>query len=141
MGFRLVGGEPNHFAVSCPVTAGVAIAQGDLLDISGNVLARATASSTIHTIWGVADETITTAATVIKVVPVTDSQLWEADCTNNTASDQLFESCALTDHANLSNTSSDVTGPTGVFTPCSLVGAVGDKKMIGQFTRLQSTST
>ncbi|OGJ58621.1 hypothetical protein A2635_03980 [Candidatus Peribacteria bacterium RIFCSPHIGHO2_01_FULL_51_9] len=143
MAFKLRGGMPENFAVELPVTAGVAIATGDLLDISGNVVQRATSSSTIHTIWGVAAETIGTGATTIKVIPITGpGQIWEADCTNDThASNQLFESCALTDHAYLSNTASDVTGATGVFTPYANVGAVGNRKMLGEFTRLQSTST
>lgn len=141
MAFKLVGGYPENFAVEVPITAGVAIATGDLLDINGNVLQRATSSTTIHTVWGVAAETVSTAATAIKVIPVTDSQIWEADCTNNTAANQLFESCALTDHAYLSNTSSDVTGSTAVFTPFALVGAAATKKVLGRFTILQSTST
>ena len=125
-----------------PIATGVAIAAGDLLDISGNVVQRATSSSTIHTIVGVAAETVSTTATTIKVIPVCQGQIWLADCTNNThASNQLFESCALTDHVTLSNTSSDVTGPTGVFLPFANVGGVTNKKMLGEFTRLQSTST
>ena len=141
MAFKLVGGFPDNFAIEMPVTAGVAIATGDLVAINGNVVERATSSSTVHTIFGVAAETISTSAALLKVIPVCQGQLWEADCTNNTAANQLLESCALTDHANLSNTSSDVAGATGVFLPLALVGAVGNKKVIGEFTRLQSTST
>lgn len=141
MGFRLRGGFPDNFAIEMPITAGTAIQSGDLLDISGNVVQRATSSSTIHTIVGVAAESVSTAAALIKVIPVCQGQIWEADTTNNTAANQLLESCALTDHAYLSNTSSDVTGATGVFLPFALVGAVGDKKVLGEFTRLQSTST
>lgn len=141
MAFKLVSGFPEHFAVECPVTAGTAIQAGEVLAINGNVLERATASSTIHTIWGVSAESISTSASAIKVIPITDSQIWEADCKNNTASNQLFESAILEDHDSLDNTSSDVTGPTGVFTPFALVGAAANKKVLGRFTILQSTST
>jgi hypothetical protein len=141
MAFKLVGGMPgDSFAVLLPVTAGVAIAEGDLLDINGNVVQRATSSSTICTILAVAAETISTAATSIKATLICQGQLWEADCTNNTAANQLLESCALTDHAYLSNTSTDVTGPTGVFLPMGLVGAAANKKVIGEFARIQSTT-
>jgi len=137
MAFRLKSGFPENFTIEVPVTAGVAIAEGDLLDINGNVLQRATSSSTILTIIGVAAETISTAATLIKVIPVCQGQIWEADCTNSTASNQLFESCALTDHGHLSNTSSDVTGPTAVFLPFAITGTT---TMLGEFTRVQSTT-
>lgn len=141
-GFKLVGGFPESFVIEAPVSAGVAIAEGDLLAISGNVLARATSSSTIHTIFAVATETITTADTAIKCRPVCQGQLYEGAMTNNThASNQTFESYALTDHANVANDSTDVTGPTGVFLLIAPIGAVSDKRALGEFTRLQSTST
>lgn len=142
MAARLVGGFPDNFTVEATVTAGTAVAAGDILAISGNVLERATSSSTIHTIFGVAAETITTAASLIKVIPFVQGQLWEMDCNSNThASNQRFESYALTDHAKVANDSTDVTGATGVFFLVAPIGAVGDKKAIGEFTRLQSTST
>lgn len=141
MGFKLVGGQPDSFDFEATVSAGTAIAAGDLLDISGNVLQRATSSSTIHTILAVASETISTTATKIKVKLIQPGQIWEAPVTNNTASTQLYESMVLTDHATVNNTDSDVTGPTGVFTCLALVGAASDKKILGEFTRLQSTST
>lgn len=141
-GFKLRGGFPESFVVEVPVTAGVAIQEGELLDISGNVLQRATSSSTIHTIFGVATESISTAATAIKVRPVCQGQLYEGTMTNNThATNQTFESYALTDHANVANDSSDVPGPTGVFLLITPIGAVADKRAMGEFTRLQSTST
>ena len=98
MAMRLVAGFPDNYTVEGTVTAGTAIADGDILDISGNVLQRATSSSTIHTIFGVAAETITTADNRIKVIPFCQGQLWEVDTANNTDSTELYESMALTDH-------------------------------------------
>lgn len=141
MAFRLVGGFPSNFVYEATVTAGTAIAEGNLLDINGNVLQRATSSSTIHTIVGVAAETISTSATKIKVIPICQGQIWEADCTNSTASNQLYESYALTDHDHVANDSTDVTGATGIVLNIGAVGAAGDKKILCELTRLQSTST
>lgn len=141
MAFQPIGGFPDVFTLEGTVTAGVAIAQGDVLAINGNVLERATSSSTIHTIVGVAAETISTTATKIKYAPICQGQLWVADSANNTASTQLYESMVLTDHDTINNTDSDVTGPTGVFLALAFAGAASDKKIIGEFTRLQSTST
>lgn len=142
MAFKLVGGFPESFAFVAPVTAGTAINEGDALAINGNVLERATASSTIHTLFGIARETITTAATEILVAPVCQGQLFQGDMKNNThATNQIFESAIFDTSATIDNTSSDVTGPTGIWLMLQPIGAVGDKKALGEFTRLQSTST
>lgn len=142
MGFKLVGGYPESFVIEAPVTAGVAIQEGDALVINGNVLERATSSSTIHTLFGVARESISTTATRIKVSPVCQGQIYEGVMKNNThASDQIFESAIFEDHDSINNTGSDVTGPTGVWLMLSPIGAVSDKRCLGEFTRLQSTST
>ena len=138
MGFRLVSGFPEGYSVEATVTAGTAIAAGDLLAINGNVLQRATSSSTIHTIVGVAAETISTAATKINIIPVCQGQIWEADTTNTTASTQLYESMVLTDHDTINNSDTDSTGATAVFLALGITGA---NKLIGELTRLQSTST
>ena len=137
----MVSGFPDNFAVELPVTAGVAIATGDILAISGNVVARATSSSTVHTVVGVAANTITTDDALIKVIPFVQGQIWEVDMTSNThATNQTLESYALTDHVAVANDSTDVTGATGVFLLLRPVGAVADKKALGEFTRLQSKS-
>lgn len=144
MAFRLVGGMPENFAVEYPVTAGTAIARGVVLAINGNVVEAAGASATIHTIMAVSAESIGTSPSKILAIPITGpGQIWEADTVNNThASNQLLESCVLNSTGLLvDNTASDVTGPTGVFTILNNIGAVGDKKVLGEFTRLQSTST
>ena len=144
MAFRLVGGMPENFAVQYPVTAGTAIAAGVVLAINGNVVETATASSTIHTIVAVSAEAIGTGPSLILGIPITGpGQIWEADTLNNThATNQLFESAILaTGGASIDNTAADVTGPTGVFTPFANIGAVTNKKVLGEFTRLQSTST
>jgi hypothetical protein len=141
MAFKLVGGFPDGYSIEGTVTAGTAIAEGDMLAINGNVLQRATSSSTIHTIVGVAAETITTSDTKIKYIPIVQGQLWEVDTANNTDSTELYESMVLTDHDTVNNSDTDVTGETGVFLCLGFKGATSDKKLLGEFTRLQSTST
>lgn len=141
MGFKLVSGFPESYSVEATVAAGVAIAEGDVLAFNGNELVRATATSTIHSIFGVAAETISTTATTIKVIPFVDGQIWQADMKNNTAADQLYEGMILEDHDSIDNTGTTVTGPTAVFTPIAIVGAASDKKMLGFFHHLHPTST
>ena len=141
MAFRLVGGAIQNYTVEATVTSGTAVAAGDALAINGNVLERATSSSNIHTLVGVAAETISTTATLIKVIPIVQGQLWEADVVDNTATTQRYESMVFTDHDTVNNTDTDVTGPTGVFFCLAPIGAAADKKLLGEFTRLKSTST
>jgi hypothetical protein len=140
MAFRLVGGFPDSFTFEATVTAGTAINAGDLLDVNGVVLQRATSSSTVHTIVGVAAESISTTDTLIKVIPVCQGQIWEADCnTTWSASTERYDSYALTDCTKIANDGTDVTGPTGVFFVLGNAGTT--TKVIGEFCRLQSTST
>lgn len=102
MAFKLVGGTAEPFAVELTVTAGTAIAEGDLLDFNGNVVQRATSSSTIHSIFAVAAETISTTATKIKAIVVCPGMIWQADTANNTDGTELYEGMALTDHDTVS---------------------------------------
>lgn len=141
MAFKLIGGFPDDYTVEATVTAGTAIAAGDLLDMNGNVLQRATSSSTIHSVFGVAAETISTTATTIKVIPLVDGQLWEADATNDAATTQRYEGMILTDHDHVNNTDTTVTGPTAVFTMTGYAGATTDKRLIGFIHHLHPTST
>jgi hypothetical protein len=143
MAFELISGPGDDFQVEATVTAGVAIAKGDVLAVNGNVLERATASSTVHSVFGVAGETISTADTKIKVIPIVPNaqQIWKCDTTNNTASTQRYENAVLTDQATLNNTDSTVTGPTGIFTMLDFAGAAADKKAVGHFNKLSVTST
>ncbi len=138
---KLVGGFPDNFTLEGTIAAGVAIATGDVLAFNGNELVRATATSTIHSVVGVAAETVSTTATRIKYIPFVDGQLWEVATKNNTAANQLYEGMILEAHGSVDNTSTTVTGPTAVFTPVSIVGAAADKKMIGFFHHLHPTST
>lgn len=141
MSFKLIGGFPENYTVEATVTAGVAIQAGEALVINGNVVERATASSTIHTLVGVSAESISATATRILMIPICQGQLWEVESASNTATTQLYESMIFTDHDTINNTDTDVTGPTGVFFALGVKGAAADKRLIGEFTRLQSTST
>ncbi len=141
MAMRLVGGAPLALIRQGPVTAGVAIQAGDVLAITGNVLIRATATSTIHTVVGVAAETITTAAALISYIPFVDGQEWDCDTASNTSTNQLFEGAILSTTALIDNTSSEVAGPTAIFLPHAVVGTAAERRLLGTFIHLKSTST
>lgn len=116
-------------------TSSETCAPGDVMAINGNVVTRATSASTTLTIIAVAQSTLTASSSGTKAILIQHGpvQLWEADTTNNTASTQLFERSALTDHDHLNNSGSDVGNTTGVFMPIAVVGAASDKKLLGYF--------
>ena len=142
MSFRRVGGI-DMGNIEYVVTAGTAVAEGECLAENGNVVQRASATSTIHTVACIAAQTISTTDALILGTPLLNGpiQLWETDCSNNTAATQLYENMILTDKLYLDNTDTDVTGPTGIFHCLAVIGAAADKKLLGFFTVLPVTST
>lgn len=73
----------------------------------------------------------------IKYIPiVTQAVFVVADCTNNTASNQLQKDHLMTDSNNVNNTSTTSTSLNGVFHAIGLVGAASNKKLYGYFIRI-----
>ena len=140
MSFRLVSKVSGSESRQGTVTAGTAIAAGEMLAINGNVLERATSASTIHTCVGVATETISTTATTILYTPIIAGQRWSVDVANATAITQLYEGMILSDHDTVNNTDTTVATQTAVFWCDGIEGAIGDKKLLGEFQKSKSTS-
>ena len=132
MAFKLKRG-PSAF-VTYP-TSSTTCAPGDVLDLSSNAVTRATSSSTVLTIECVAQETLAGTSVGVKAIPILPGavQLWEADSTNNTASNQLMEDMVLTDHDTVNNTGTTSAAKEGIFRAIAVVGAAGDKKLLGYF--------
>lgn len=121
-------------AISLPISS-TAFTKDTLLmaDRSNNILIAATSSAaTTNSLW-LARETVTTAATEIKVEPVLFDQIYVCDCTNATASTQILERMVLTDAATINNTSTDSAVNEGIFEALAISGAASDKKLIGRF--------
>lgn len=108
-------------------------------DTTNSYVKPCTSSSTIETVFAVyVGATVTTAASSpanIDIIPLMGdpSQLWIADCTANTAANQLYKPQVLTDAGTINNSSSATLSNTGVFIPVGIVGANTDKKLIGYF--------
>lgn len=140
MAIKLVGGTQDSFDRELTVTAGVAIADGDALDLVGNIAQRATNSSNIHTLHAIATETINTTDTKIKAKRIVPGQVWEVDTANDTDDTELYEGMILTNHDTINNTDTNVTGPTAVFTCLAIKGNSSDRKLIGEFITMRPTS-
>ena len=96
--------------------------------------------ATTLTIECVVAQTKTTASTYpyLKCIPIISgpSQLWIADCTSDTATNQLNKAHALTDGATVANTSTTVATTAGVFVALKIIGAAADKKLLGYFIKI-----
>ena len=96
--------------------------------------------ATTITIECVIAKTATSAATypTIRAIPIigNPSQLWVADCTNETADNQLNIAHALTSALAVANTSTASASTAGVFMALKVVGAASDKKLLGYFLKI-----
>ena len=81
-------------------------------------------------------ETTAASSPTIEATMIMDGQLWVADCTNNTAANQLNKAHLLTDGGTVNNTSTHSTDVNAVFIALGIVGAASDKKLIGRFAKL-----
>jgi len=122
------------------VPASTTITAGSLLasDFTNKGLIPATAASTVLTIMGIATQSVASSASVQQVnfVPVDQAVYVVADCTNNTAANQLCIRHILTDANTIANTSTNITINTGVFYALGTVGAASDKKLYGYFIKV-----
>lgn len=93
----------------------------------------ATSSAKTTNIFGVAMETVTSAATVILVSIITDKQKWSADTTNNSNTNHNFQRMVLTDKATVNNTGTDDTSVNAVFQQFGTISTVATKRIVGRF--------
>lgn len=132
IGALVAGAETG--SIYLPVSS-LAVTKDTLMmaDRANNVLIKATsAAATTNSLW-LARETVANTATQIKVEPVLATELYEVDCTNNTAATQILERMVLTDEATINNTDTDSAVNEGIFEALYVKGAVGDKKLVGRF--------
>lgn len=108
-------------------------------DTTNSVVKPSTSATTIELLFAVVtDKTVTTAASNpanLDCIPILSGpeQLWIADCTNATATNQLYKPQPLTDAGTVNNTSTATSSNTGVFIPVGIVGASTDNKLLGYF--------
>lgn len=79
-------------------------------------------------------QTVTTAASdpVIEAFPLVDGMIVEADCTNNTAANQLNKAHLMTDARTVNNTNTHSADVNAVFVALRQIGAASDKKLLGR---------
>lgn len=87
-----------------------------------------------YRVFGIAVNAIATATGLVKVIPVNEMQIWEADTTAATSISYVGFSVGATG-AYLDG-ATDASGTTGVFTILGNVGATSNNKVLGRFNRV-----
>lgn len=150
MGFRLVSGAGDvsdasaiNLAASGVITPNAAV---DLVrgGTGGSLVSPSGAASTTTLVFGVGMDYVQGASdTFTRVVPFLPEQLWEVDCANATVTAQVgLRHILSASRGFVHNTSSDVTGATGVFLALSASSlTTGSGKLIGRFLSFAGVPT
>lgn len=141
MAFTVVNKVPGVGEIEMLADASTAFTIGSLVyrDTSTGELKEQTATvGDATTIEGITTKTETTGATspYIKVQPIHQGMYVIADCTNNTAENQLNKAHLLTDARTVNNTSTHSTDINAIFVALRQVGAAADKKLYGYIVKL-----
>lgn len=142
MGFRLVGssgdvsdGAAVNLAASGVITPNAAV---DLVrgGTGGALVSPSGVSSSTTLIFGLGLDYVQGASdTFTRVVPFLPEQMWEVDCANATVTAQVgLRHILSASRGFIHNTSTDVTGATGVFLALAATSlTTGSGKLIGRF--------
>ncbi len=112
---------------------------GDVLayDRSNHVLIKATSSTSIEDLAGIATEDYTTAMTSVLYQKIIMKDKYVVNTTNNSSSNHNYQRMVLTDAATVNNTGTDSTNDAAMFMQTGTIGAAGDKKIVGEFVLVQ----
>lgn len=141
MAIKVVSHSPNIEAIEYTADASISFTAGGLLyrDTSTGEIKEATSSAgTTLNVEAIGLKTFTSASSspVIRALPIHQGMYVVADCTANTAADQLNKAHAMTDAFTVNNSSSHVATTLGVFVALKTVGAASDKKLYGYFVKV-----
>lgn len=87
----------------------------------------ATSSTTVQLIYGVAIETVTSAATELLIAVIEPSQKWEVETANAVSANHNYQRMVLTDKDTVNNTGTDSTADEAVVRQ---VGVAGTKALV-----------
>ena len=117
--------------------ANVATTSGLLYDLVGGLLVAASSSSTVATLAGVANQTISASvdtATQCPVLKLDENDVWLVDSTNNSDATHNGQDMVLGANAGVVN-NTGTTSAVGVVKQVGVFGATGDKKILVSFLK------
>jgi hypothetical protein len=132
-GFNRVSGSDRGFRRY--TTSSLAINAGDLLEFSrsAGTVTKATSSTSLENLAGVAVESIASTDTSVLVQLLSKDDLFIAPLTNNSSASHNYQRMVLTDENEVNNTGTDSTSDAAVVTQVGVVGAAADKKALVMF--------
>ena len=134
MAFKCVEGDSTAFPMYCGLATALTDGAVAVFDVSTSTavspIIDSTASLLAENVAGVVMGTPDAASLTCQVIPIR-GQLWEYDCTSNTATAQLGKVNDLTDSATVANSTTISTANTGFVRNLYAVGAAANKKMRG----------
>lgn len=132
-GFEIVQDDRNKGFSLLPISS-ITVAAGDLLTLAvgATTWSLATAATESWQRKAIAQEAATTAATFVKAIELDGSELVMAGSANNSNAAHNGDRMLLTDEDQVNNTGTDSTAEEANFLQTGVVGATGDKKILGR---------
>ena len=117
----------------------LAVTQGDLMafDRANEVVVKATSSSSIEDLAGVAVETIASTETSVLLQRISPLDEYVVNTTNNSSTAHNYHRMVLTDENEVNNTGTDSTSDAAVVMLVAPVGAASDKKILARFVTVK----
>ena len=135
MAARLVKDPQNTEIIEVTISS-LALTVGDIVELEIGATAWTIANNTTEH-WfkkAVAAETVTSSATVVKVIPIYAEQTWEVDGDSNSSSSHDGDRMILSVTAGqVQNTGSDDTSEEACFIQERPVGTAADQRVLGHF--------
>jgi len=116
--------------------SGTVLAKGEILMQTAGLAVPATSSTVRADLLGVCNQTIAAAEalTQVPVIVPSDEDVYIFSTTNNTNADMNGEAMVLTNSLEVNNTGT--TSATGIIQQVDVLGATGDKLILGRFLTL-----
>lgn len=140
MAFKVINELPGLGAIEYLAPTSTSFTAGDLIfrNTSTNFVNKCTATTgDATTVEAIVTKTATTGTgtVYVKATPIFPGTFVVADCTNNTADNQLNIAHLLTDAGTVNNTSTHSTDINAIFIALKVVGAASDKKLFGYIAK------
>ena len=141
MSFFHVSGFDQAIPMYCSTSSTIVANQLVVFDRSNGKVIPATAALLTEDNAGVSQNTPAAGDSFVNVIAIigNPSQIWQWDCTNNTATNQLCKRSLLTDGLTVNNTATDQAVDETVVTPLRNIGAAADKKQQGYINLVPAT--
>lgn len=139
-GFERIKGSDRGFVTR--TISSLATAVGDLMQYSrsAGTVTKATSSTEANSLAGVVVEATSSSDTQVKLQRILPGDEYKVDSTNNSNTSHNYQRMLLTDENAVNNTGTDNTTDEAVFLQTGIIGAVSDKKIVGEFDLYKKTA-